>query len=71
MWRDACSRRVVGWHLAAQMPTKLVLTSLEQALTLRQPVPGLLIHADCGSQYTSMHAANASKTPGRWPAMPG
>lgn len=52
-WRDACSRRVVGWHLAAQMPTELVLQALEQALTLRQPAPGLLIHADRGSQYTS------------------
>ncbi|MBO0361180.1 IS3 family transposase [Hymenobacter sp. BT186] len=52
-WRDACSRRVVGWHLAAQMPTELVLTALEQALTLRQPAPGLVIHADRGSQYTS------------------
>ena len=28
-WRDACSRRVVGWHLAAQMPTELVLIALE------------------------------------------
>ena len=35
------------------MPTELVLTALEQALTLRQPAPGLLIHADRGSQYTS------------------
>ena len=52
-WRDACSRRVVGWHLAAQMPTELVLTALEQALTLRQPPPGLIVHADRGSQYTS------------------
>ncbi len=52
-WRDACSRRVVGWHLAAQMPTELVLVALEQALTLRQPAPGLIIHADRGSQYTS------------------
>ena len=52
-WRDTCSRRVVGWHLAAQMPTELVLTALEQALTLRQPAPGLIIHADRGSQYTS------------------
>ena len=47
-WRDACSRRVVGWHLAAQMPTELVLHALEQALTLRQPAPGLIIHADRG-----------------------
>ena len=52
-WRDACSRRVVGGHLAAQMPTELVLTALEQALTLRQPAPGLIVHADRGSQYTS------------------
>jgi putative transposase len=34
-WRDTYSRRVVGWHLAAQMPTELVLLALEQALTLR------------------------------------
>jgi putative transposase len=52
-WRDACLRRVVGWHLAAQMPTELVLHALEQALPLRQPAPGLIIHADRGSQYTS------------------
>ena len=34
-WRDACLRRVVEWHLAAQMHTELVLLALEQALTLR------------------------------------
>ena len=28
-WRDACSCRGVGWHLAAQMPTELVLHALE------------------------------------------
>ena len=36
------------------MPTELVLTVLEQALKLRQLAPGLLIHADRGSQYTSL-----------------
>ena len=35
------------------MPTELVRLALEQALTLRQPAPGLRIHADRGSQYTS------------------
>ena len=35
------------------MPTELVLLALEQALTLRQPAPGLIIHAAHGSQYTS------------------
>lgn len=52
-WRDACSRRVVGGHLDVHMPTELVLTALEQALTLRQPLAGLIVHADRGSQYTS------------------
>ena len=28
-WRDACSRRVVGWHLDAHGPAKLVLNALE------------------------------------------
>ena len=35
------------------MPTELVLLALEQVLTLRQPAPGLIIHADRSSQYTS------------------
>ena len=52
-WRDTCSRCVVGWHLTAQIPTDLVLSALEQAFTLRQPAPGLIIHANRGSQYTS------------------
>ena len=44
-----------GWSagtLAAQMPTELVLLALEQALPLRQPASGLVIHADRGSRYT-------------------
>ncbi len=44
---------MVGWYLDQQTPTKLVLNALEQALTLRQPAPDLIIHADCGRQYTS------------------
>ncbi len=50
IWRDTYSRRVVGWHLNLHMPTELVLTALVQALTLRQPPPGLIIQADRGSQ---------------------
>ena len=53
-WRDTYSRRVIGWQLDQQMPTELVLTALEQALTLRQPAPGLIIHADRSSQSTSL-----------------
>jgi hypothetical protein len=42
-------RRVVDWHLAAQIPREVVLIALKQAPTLRQPLPSLVIHADCGS----------------------
>ena len=67
-WRDACSRRVVDWHLAARMPTGLVLHALEQALTLRQRAPGLIVHANRGSQCTSAacraRVAQAGAVPG-------
>ena len=52
-WRGTCSRRVMGWHLAAQMPTEPVLLALKQVLTSRQPTPEIIVHADCGSHRTS------------------
>ncbi len=63
-WRDTCSRRVVGWHLAAQMPTELVLHALEQALTLRQPAPGLIIHAACRARIEQAGALSSFSRPG-------
>jgi putative transposase len=53
-WRDTCPRRIASWHLNQQMPTELVPTALEQAATLRRPATSLIIHADRGSQYTSL-----------------
>jgi|GEM_PF-4422766 len=44
---------MVGWHLDQQMPTELAITTLEHALTLCQPAPVLIIHANRSSQYTS------------------
>ncbi len=53
---DAYSRMVIGWQLAANMRTTLVLDALRMALGLR--VPGadvaLVHHSDRGSQYTSI-----------------
>lgn len=51
---DACSRKVVGWSMAAHMRTELVLAALEMALWTRRPAPGLIHHGDHGSQYTSL-----------------
>jgi transposase InsO family protein len=50
---DACSRKVVGWALAASLETSLVTEALAQAQKERQPAPGLLHHSDQGIQYAS------------------
>ena len=53
---DAYSRMVVGWQLAANMRTTLVLDALAMALGQRAPGAdvALVHHSDRGSQYTSI-----------------
>jgi transposase InsO family protein len=52
---DAYSRRIVGWQLATNMRTSLVLDALRMALSRRQSGADveLVHHSDAGSQYTS------------------
>jgi putative transposase len=52
---DVFSRMIVGWQLAANMRTTLVLDALGMALGLRAPGADfqLVAHSDAGSQYTS------------------
>ena len=52
---DVFSRMIVGWQLAANMRTDLVLDALRMALGLRAPGADfqLVSHTDAGSQYTS------------------
>jgi putative transposase len=50
---DLFSRRVVGWALGTHLTADLVLRALKQAILIRRPPPGLIIHTDRGSHYTS------------------
>ncbi len=52
---DVFSRMIVGWQLASNMRTTLVLDALRMALGLRAPGADfeLVAHSDAGSQYTS------------------
>ena len=52
---DVFSRMIVGWQLASNMRTDLVLDALRMALGLREPGADfeLVAHTDAGSQYTS------------------
>jgi len=48
---DAFSRKVVGWALGRHLKSGLAVTALKQAITGRQPLPGLVHHSDRGIQY--------------------
>ena len=53
---DAFSRRIVGWRVASNMRTDMVLDALEMARRSRgrRRLIGLVAHADAGSQFTSV-----------------
>jgi putative transposase len=52
---DLYSRRVVGWSMADNLQSRLVVDALELAVQRRLPKQGLLAHSDRGSQYASEH----------------
>ena len=45
-WLDRCSRKVVGWDARDTMTEDLVSEALRQALAVRPPPAGLIIHSD-------------------------
>jgi putative transposase len=51
---DVDSRRVVGWAMAGQRRTALVLAARDMALGRRRPAGGVIHHSDRGCQYTSL-----------------
>ncbi|MBB5692729.1 transposase InsO family protein [Roseomonas pecuniae] len=50
---DLLSRKVVGWAMRDTLAQELTLAALRMAITNRKPGPGLLHHADRGSQYAA------------------
>jgi putative transposase len=66
---DACSRKVVGWSMAAHLRTELVLDALQMAIARRKPTPGLVHHSDRGVQYTSLSFGKRLEDKGFVPSM--
>jgi putative transposase len=52
---DLYSRMVVGWSMADNLESRLVVDALEMAVQRRLPDERLLAHSDRGSQYASEH----------------
>jgi transposase InsO family protein len=51
---DLFSRKIIGWAMALNMTTSLVISALRMAIAQRRPPAGLLLHSDRGSQYASL-----------------
>ena len=62
--QDAYSRAIVGWSMATQMRSTLVVDALKMALARRRPGPGLIHHSDQGSQYVSLAFGRAARQAG-------
>ena len=50
---DACSRKVIGWHVDNTLEHSLTITALKMALAKRGAPAGLVHHSDRGVQYAS------------------
>jgi putative transposase len=50
---DCWSRRIVGWAIADHHRAELVCEALRMAVAARRPAPGLILHSDQGSEFTS------------------
>jgi putative transposase len=52
-WQDMFSRRIVGWELADNMRSWLVIKALNKGIDRRHLPKGLIVHSDGGGQYAS------------------
>lgn len=66
---DTYSRKVVGWSMASNLRTELVLDAVNMAIYTRRPSPGLIHHSDRGSQYTSVEFGSRLREEGLVPSM--
>jgi putative transposase len=65
---DAWSRKVVGWAMATQLQTALVMDALRMAIQQRHP-EDVIHHSDQGSQYTSLAFGQRCREAGVRPSM--
>lgn len=58
---DLFTHQIVGWQIAEHMRAELAVDALRQAIALRRPPKGLVIHSDRGSQYSSKMMVKLAK----------
>ena len=65
---DAFSRRIVGWAMANDLRSQIVLDALEMALSRRKP-ESVIHHSDQGRQYTSLAFGSRCREAGVRPSI--
>jgi putative transposase len=65
---DAFNRKIIGWAMASNLKTQLVLDALDMALWQRRP-ENVIHHSDHGSQYTSLSFGKRCTKAGIRPSM--
>ena len=66
---DLFSRQVVGWATRPTLHSDIVIQALLAAVWRRKPAPGLVLHSDQGTQYTSTEWQAFLKVHGIVPSM--
>lgn len=61
---DLFSRRIVGLAMSDRIDAELIRRAFAQAVCHRTPNPGLILHSDRGSQYTSHEYKQVTKARG-------
>jgi len=54
---DRYSRKAIGWALDRSLTARVAVTALQQAISRRQPLSGVVHHSDQGTQYASAEYA--------------
>ncbi|WP_281890043.1 IS3 family transposase [Paenibacillus sp. YYML68] len=49
---DLSTSKIIGWCFSKTMDKSIVLSALDMAVNAENPVKGLILHSDRGSQYT-------------------
>jgi putative transposase len=55
---DSYNREVISWAVADHETPATVMRALEEAIRIRRPAPGCIIHSDRGYQFTSLEWAD-------------
>ncbi len=66
---DTYSGRTVGWYIANNLRTELILDAVDMAIHTQRPQPGSIRRSDRGSQYTPMEFGSRPKEARLLPSM--